>query len=201
MFRDLVLRNRSRRRFHQDPVDMETLRDLVDLARLSASASNRQALKFYLSCDREENAKIFPLIGLAGNPGIDEAPTAYILILGDTEIGQSIGCDHGIAAQSILLGATEKGLGGCMVGMFNRDRLGEALDMPKRYQILLVLVLGKPKDTVVIDPLGDSEATRGWFDSENVRHVPKRSLDEITITHSTIATGEWESKAASERLS
>ena len=182
MLRDLVLRNRSRRRFHQDPVDQKTLRDLVDLARLSASAGNRQALKFYLSCDREENAKIFPLIGLAGNPGIDEAPTAYIIILGDTEIGQSIGCDHGIAAQSILLGATEKGLGGCIVGMCNRNRLSEVLSVPERYEILLVLILGRPKDKVVIDPLGEGEETRGWFDIENVRHVPKRSLDEIIIS-------------------
>ncbi len=99
MLRGLVVKNRSRRRFYQDPVDKETLRDLVDLARLLASAGNRQALKFYLSCDQEKNAKIFPLIGLAGNPGIDETPTAYIVILGDAEISQSFGGDYGIAAQ------------------------------------------------------------------------------------------------------
>ena len=182
MLRDLVLKNRSRRRFYQDPVDKETLWDLVDLARLSASAGNRQALKFSLSCDREENTRVFPLIGLAGNPGINEAPTAYIVILGDTEISQSFGCDHGIAAQSILLGATEKGLGGCMVGMIDRNRLREVLDIPKRYEILLVLILGRPKEKVVIDPLGVGEETRGWWDAENVRHVPKRSLDEIIIS-------------------
>lgn len=98
MLRDLVVNNRSRRRFYQDLVDKETLRDLVDLARLSASAGNRQALKFYLSCDWEEHVKVFPLIGLAGNPGTDEAPTAYIVILGNTEVSQSFGCDYGIAA-------------------------------------------------------------------------------------------------------
>ncbi len=181
MLRELVLKNRSRRRFYQDPVNKETLWDLVDLARLSASAGNQQSLKFCLSYDQEKNAKIFPLIGLAGNPGIEEAPTAYIVILGDTEISQSFGCDHGIAAQTILLGATEKGLGGCMVGMINRNRLRDVLDIPKRYEILLVLILGRPKEKVVIDPLGGGEETRGWWDTENVRHVPKRSLDKIII--------------------
>lgn len=52
--KELFLKNRSYRRFYQDvPVEMETLRELVDLARLSASGANRQPLKFLLSYDPE----------------------------------------------------------------------------------------------------------------------------------------------------
>lgn len=181
MLRDLVLQNRSRRRFHQDPVERETLRELVDLARMSASGGNRQALKYALVCGSQTNGRIFPLIGLAGSPTEEEAPTAYIVILGDTTISASFGCDHGIAAQSILLGATEKGLGGCMVGMVDRKRLQRLLEIPSHYEILLLIVLGRPKDKIVIDPLGADGNTQGSWDDEGVRHVPKRRLDDIII--------------------
>ena len=122
-FRALIERNRSYRRFHQDvPVSSQTLRELVDLARLSASASNRQPLRFYLSNDVQTNAVIFSNLKWAGylidwpGPAEGEKPPAYIVLLNDTEISKTPGCDQGIAAQSILLGATERELGGCIIG-------------------------------------------------------------------------------------
>ena len=123
MIRDLVLRNRSYRRFYQEvDIKLETLRELVELARLSASAGNMQPLKYILSCDTRKNSLIFPHLAWARylkdwpGPCEGERPSAYIIILGDTELSQSFGCDYGIVAQSILLGATEMGLGGCMIG-------------------------------------------------------------------------------------
>ena len=182
MIRDLILKNRSHRRFHQEvAIERETLRELVDLARCSASAGNRQPLKYALSCDPERNALIFSHIGLAGNPPQGERPSAYIIILGDTEISGSFGADYGIAAQSILLGAVDRGLGGCMVGMINRDGLRKALSIPPRYEILLILVLGRPKQKVVIETAGPDGDLQRWDDSEGVHHVPKRSLDDIII--------------------
>ena len=182
MIRDLILKNRSYRRFYQEVImEIDTLRELVDLARLSASAANRQALKYMLSCDPQKNALIFPHIGLAGNPGEGERPSAYIIVLGDTEINRSFGCDHGIAVQSILLGAVDRGLGGCIVGAISRDNLRQSLAIPPRYEILLVVVLGKPKETPVLETVGQDGATRGWWDDEGVRHVPKRPLDDIII--------------------
>jgi len=188
MLRDLILKNRSYRRFHEDvAIELETLRDLVDLARLSASGSNLQPLKYILSCDPERNALIFPHLAWAGylkewrGPSEGERPSAYIIILGDTEIRRSVGCDHGIAAQSILLGATERGLGGCMIGSVQREKLRKALGIPLCYEILLVLALGKPKETVTIDAAGPEGDIRYWRDEEGVHHVPKRSLDQIIL--------------------
>ncbi len=188
MIKDLIQRNRSYRRFHQDvAVELETLRELVDLARLSASAANKQPLKYILSCAPEKNALIFPYLGWAGylkgwpGPSEGERPSAYIIILGDREIKQSFGCDHGIAAQSILLGATEKGLGGCIIGSVQREGLRKALKIPVRYEILLVLALGKPKETVVIEGVGPDGDIRYWRDSDGVHHVPKRRLNDIIV--------------------
>jgi nitroreductase len=186
--RDLVLRNRSYRRFEQEvAVDLETLRTLVDLARLSASAANRQPLKYILSCDPETNARIFPHTRWAGylkdwgGPEESERPAAYVVILGDTEIGKSFDCDHGIAAQSIMLGATERGLGGCMLGALDREGLRRTLDIPERYEILLALALGKPRESVVIEDVGPDGDIKYYRDDAGVHHVPKRSLDELIL--------------------
>jgi nitroreductase len=188
MLRDLVKRNRSYRRFHQEvAVELETLRELVDLARLSASGANRQPLKYVLSADPEQNALIYPRLGWAGylkdwgGPEDGERPAGYILILGDTEVDSSFGIDHGIAAQSILLGATENGLGGCIIATIQREALREALGIDSRYKILLALALGRPKETVVIDPVGPDGDIKYWRDDEGIHHVPKRAREEIIV--------------------
>jgi nitroreductase len=189
MLKELVRKNRSYRKFYQDvPIELETLKELVDLARLSASALNLQPLKYMLSCEPKKNALIFPLLGWAAylkdwaGPAEGERPSAYIIVLGDKEISQAFGCDHGIAAQSILLGATEKGLGGCMIATVKRQELSQALRIAPRYEILLVIALGKPKETVVIDTVEVGGDTKYWRDSQGVHHVPKRKLDDIIIS-------------------
>ncbi len=188
MLRDLIVKNRSYRRFcEQVDIKLHTLKELVDLARLSASAMNAQPLKYILSCDPQRNSLIFPHLAWATflktwpGPAEGERPSAYIIILGDTEISRFWEYDAGIAAQSILLGATEKGLGGCMIANIRKEGLRKALKIPPRYEILLVLALGKPREKVVIETVSADGNTRYCRDSEGVHHVPKRPLDEIII--------------------
>ncbi len=188
MLHEIITRNRSYRRFHEDvAIDTETLRDLVDLGRLSASGANLQSLKYILSCDPEKNALIFPHLAWAGyledwpGPAEGERPAAYIILVGDTTVAKSVHCDHGIAAQSILLGATELGLGGCMMGSIKRDELRAALDIPDHLKIALAIALGKPKEKVVIETIGPAGDIKYWRDENDVHHVPKRALDDIII--------------------
>lgn len=188
MLKDLVVKNRSYRRFYQEvPVELATLKELVDLARLSASAANLQSLKYILSCQPEKNALIFPCLRWAGylkdwrGPAEGERPSAYIIILGDTKISPSFLCDHGVAAQSILLGATERGLGGCILAAVNRTKLAKLLNIPAHFEILLVLALGKPKEKVVLEAVGPGGDIKYWRDKDDVHHVPKRDLDDIII--------------------
>jgi nitroreductase len=188
MIRDLIITNRSCRRFQQDiAVERETLRELVDLARLSASGANMQPLKYILSWEPQKNARVFPHLGWAGylknwsGPEEGERPSAYIIILGDTRISRPFGCDHGIAAQSILLGAVEKGLAGCMIGTVQRQGLRDALDIPSHFEILLVLALGKPAEIVALETVEQAGDIRYWRDADGVHHVPKRALDDIIL--------------------
>ena len=190
MLKDLIRKNRSYRRFEEShAIDTETLRELVDLGRLSGSGANMQPLKYILTNTPEQNAKVFPHLGWAGylvywhSPAEGERPSAYIIILGDTEIkeAQHIGIDPGIAAQSILLGAAEKELGGCMLGSIQKDALRQDLNIPARYEILLVLALGKPAESVVLEDLPADGSIKYYRDEADVHHVPKRALDEIIL--------------------
>jgi nitroreductase len=188
MLRDLVTQNRSCRCFDEaHTIERKTLESLVDLARLSPSAANLQPLKYILSCDPQTNAQIFPHLAWAGylkdwpGPAEGERPAAYIVILGDTRITRNFGCDHGIAAQTILLGATEQGLAGCMIGLVAREKLRADLDIPAPYEILLVIALGRRREQAVIEQTSDPQDIKYWRDNEGVHHVPKRSLDELII--------------------
>lgn len=188
MFRDLVKKNRSYRRYYEnESLSYHTLKELVDLARLTPTGSNMQPLKYILSCDSSKNELIFSHLTWAGylrdwtGPPRGERPSAYIIILHDKNIKHILGCDHGIAAQTILLGATEKGWGGCMIGSVNKKGLQKSLHIPQEYEILLVIALGKPKEKVVIEPLGPEGNIKYWRDKQGVHHVPKRSLEEIIL--------------------
>lgn len=188
MLEELIRKTRSYRRFDEHiAVSIDTLRDLVNLARLSASAANRQPLKYILSSAPVTNSRVFPHLAWAGylkewkGPAVGERPSAYIVILGDTQVSQSFGCDHGIAAQSIMLGATERDLGGCMIGAIDRDGLRQALDIPEHYEILLVLALGQPAESVMLEGTDDEGDIRYYRDAADIHHVPKRPMTELIV--------------------
>lgn len=185
--KDLVTKTRTYRRFDESHrIDYKVLEELIGLARLSASGSNKQPLKFLLYNSKQDCERIFPSTTWAGYlkewPGPDpgERPAAYIVILGDTSISESFGVDHGIAAQSIMLGASEAGLGGCMIGSIKRDELRKEINIPVKYEILLILALGKPVEKVVVDEIKNGDV-KYWRDSDKTHHVPKRNLKELIL--------------------
>jgi nitroreductase len=179
---------RSYRRFKQDPISADTLRELVDLARLSPSGGNQQPLKYILSATPDRNAAIFPFITWAAylphwpGPCEGERPAAYIVMLLDSQIAGSAGCDHGIAAHSIVLGASEKGIGACIIGSLRRKELTEALGIPDLYQVLLIIALGVPGETVILEDVKSDGSVKYYRDADDIHHVPKRTLDEIIVS-------------------
>ena len=187
MLKNLITNSRSYRRFHQSvKISQEQLRQWVDLARNSASARNGQSMKYILSTDESLNAQIFELLSWAGylstwkGPEEGERPSSYIVLLNDTLITGNYFCDDGIAMQSILLGATEAGFGGCIIHSVSRNKLRELLNLSEQYEILYVVALGKPKETVVLDEL-EGDNIKYWRDENQVHHVPKRALNEIIL--------------------
>lgn len=187
ILKELIKKNRSYRRFYQDhEISKNELLELVDLARLSPSAANLQPLKFMLSANKKTNDLIFANTLWAGylkdwdGPVEGERPSAYIIILADTRSVRPSDHDAAIACQSILLGAVEKGYGGCIIGAVKRTEISKLINIPDNYKISLIVALGKPKEEVVIDQVKENDI-KYWRDENQVHHVPKRSLDSLII--------------------
>ena len=186
--RDLLARNRSFRRYDEKcRLERSMLVELVALTRLCASSANRQPLRFMIAHTPAETARVFPHLrwaaALAGwtGPAEGERPAAYIIILGDTRIARSFDFDAGIAAQSMLLAAAARELGGCMVGSIDRKGLRAALRIPPEYEIVLAVALGKPSETVVLEDAKTPDEIVYWRDAAGVHHVPKRPLGELLV--------------------
>lgn len=188
MLYELVLKCRSVRRFYErSKVALSDLEELVDMSRLTASANNLQPLRYILSSDPGVNERIFPCLGWAAyltdwaGPEPGERPTGYIVMLGDTAVSETYTWDQGIAAQTIMLGAVEKGLGGCIIGSINKDKLRQELEIEERYAVLLVLAIGRPKEKILLEVAKDGSNVRYYRDANRVHHVPKRRLEDILL--------------------
>ncbi|PLX95021.1 MAG: nitroreductase [Desulfuromonas sp.] len=191
-FRGLIEKTRNYHYFvESEKITEDVLRELVDYARLAPSTSNLnlQPLRYLISCDEERNEKVFDTLSWQGylrgwgGPIKGVKPTGYIIVLGDKTVCSSYVADQGIAAQSILLGATNKGLGGCIAAKVQRRKLREALDLPTRYEILLVIAIGKPGEEIILEHQEPGADAYGWHDESGNYHLPKRSLDSVILKY------------------
>jgi len=187
MIRELIAKNRSCRRFYQNyKIETAMLRDIIDLARLSPSAANLQRLRFKICNDEKENARIFSCLNWAGylknwdGPEVGERPAAYIIILSTEKDVSKVACDAGIASQSMLLGAVEYELRGCIFGSVRKDDLHKLLQIPQIYSICYVIALGKPKESNKIE-IVEKNKIKYWRDENDIHHVPKRKLEDIIV--------------------
>lgn len=187
MFKELVSSSRSYRRFDQNSlVSMSDLEDLVALARLCPSAGNKQPLRFVLSTNSQDNARIFSCLKWAAyltdwdGPKEGERPSAYIIIVNTAKEWDFAKYDQGIMAQTMMLGAVEKGFGGCIIASIERKKLVLELGL-EDYEISLVLALGKPVEDVCIVDLPEDGAIKYYRDDKQVHYVPKRSVEELIL--------------------
>jgi nitroreductase len=188
MIRDLVLRNRSYRRFNQAKrISPAALRELADLARMTPSGGNLQPLKYLLVTSEEACARLYPQLSWAGylkdwdGPVENERPTAYVIMLGDTALAPNFGIDPGIAAQTLLLGAVELGLGGCIFGTIKRDEIRTLFEISAQFEVLYVIALGEPVEKVVIEDVKVDGDIKYCRDAAQVHHLPKRALADMIV--------------------
>lgn len=184
--KDLLIKNRSYRRFFQEiQIPAGELKELVGLTRWCASGRNAQALKYAIVDSEEMCTKVFPLLAWAGyltdwaGPEEGERPAAYLIQMLDTRIVETCLCDDGIQAQTILLGAVEKGWGGCIIKAFKNEPLREILNLPDYLKVMYVIALGKPKETVMIESMKPGDDFKYWRDGQGGHHVPKRGIEEL----------------------
>lgn len=184
MMENLIRKARSIRRFDEaDPITEETLRKLVDMARLTPCGGNVQPLRYRIVFKKEECDRIFPYLAWAAalkhwpGPAEGERPTGYVVILG----GGSPDTNTGIAAQTIQLAAAEMGYGACMLGSIQRAEIKGALSIPDPYGVNLVIALGKPAETAVIEEVCAGADLNYYRTEDDVHHVPKLQLNDVLI--------------------
>ena len=189
---ELVARTRTVRRFREEaPLAPALLEQLVDLARLGGSARNAQSLCYLVVTEPALRAALFPLLAWAGylpdwpGPAAGERPAAYVVCVLDRERQRGpeseAHFDLGIGTQNLLLGAAEHGVMGCRIGAFPAAKVRTLLQLDARYQPLLVVALGEPAETVVVETVGTDGDIRYWHDTDGVHHVPKRRLADILL--------------------
>ncbi len=187
MLYDLLYKARSYRNF--DPSHKYTaqvMKELINLCRFTPSTSNRQSVKFAFACDDKLCAEVFPLLRWAGYltekpPYYGNVPSAYILLCCDLNIAEKpIEIDVGICAQTLVLGAMEKGIGACMIGSFDKEEMSALFGLSENLYPRLIIALGEPNEKIVI-----TDAVQGdikyYRDKDRTHFVPKRPLDEILI--------------------
>ena len=181
MFKDLVKRARSYRRFDNSHIiSIETMHDIIDTAHWTPSAANRQPICFFISNEKRKNDEIFPCLAWAAyltdwqGPEPHEQPTAYIVLFTDNQFAPHLNFDPGIIAQTIQLAITEKELGACMIASFDKNKLKKALNLPENNVILLVIALGKPMEEVVLEEVERDASIKYYRDTHGVHHVPKK---------------------------
>jgi nitroreductase len=184
-FKDLVIKNRSYRRFENScRIEKEVLYDLIDDATKVASAANLQVLRYVVSNTKKENDEIYRCLNWAGyltdwdGPSPHERPCAYIILTAKDVYKNYSQLDAGIAAQTILLSAVEKGYGGCMIASINKELLSRTIGLEEEDSILLCIALGRPIEEVVLEEI-DSGNVEYWRDDKQIHHVPKRDVQEV----------------------
>ena len=188
--RGIIEETRSFRTFDETrPVEYDTMLQFVDTARLCASAANMQPLKYKICSERDETEKILFHTKWAGFlkdtklPPDNAHPTGFIVMCHDKSVCDitPISCiDVGIAAQTIMMSATERGYGGCMIGSFDKVKIAELLDLPDSLEPVLLLALGTPDETVFISNPKDGDV-KYFRDDAGLHFVPKRPLKDVVI--------------------
>lgn len=191
MISDLVQKNRSYRGYDESfSFSRQDLEEYVSLARLCPSSANIQPLKYRLIWEKAEVERVLKCTHFGGAlpelhlPFDGTHPAAFIVICQDTEINSNLTQflrDVGAVAQTMLLAATEKGLGGLMIGAFDLGALCETLALPEHIRPLLVLALGKPAEHIEIVDLPADGSTRYYRDEAGNHYVPKRRLEDLIL--------------------
>ena len=190
MIRDLVEKSRSYRIFDESyKLSKQDLVALIEITRFSPCGKNGQYLRFIPIYKEEILKEIYPYLSWAAylkdwdGPTEGERPTGIILVVSKegSLTDPILACDIGIASQSIMLGAVEKNLGGCMIRALNRKKIMEILNLSDDYIVHIALAIGKPDQKVTIEDINECDDIKYWMDKDKNHHVPKIILDDLII--------------------
>ena len=140
----------SVRAYKPTDVEEDKLKKVLEAARLSPSASNRQDWKFIVVKNKETRKKLVK--AAFGQSFIAEAP--IIIVACGLEPNAMLACgqpmhtvDVSIAFAYMILQAYELGLGTCWIGAFNEDETKKIIRVPENVRVVAMTPLGYPNQS------------------------------------------------------
>lgn len=180
---ELLYTRRTYRRFEQREVSGEIVQEILEAARLSSSAANRQPLRYVVVQDKELVKKVFACTRWAGylpkelgTPGEGEQPVLYVVVLQDTTVNANSDTDAGLAIGNMTLAAWNHGVGSCIIGSCTREVLAELFGLSEQEKIHTVVAFGYPSHKSEIVDMGKDDSIKYYLDEKKDYLVPKRSL-------------------------
>jgi len=145
--KEIITKRRSIRAYENRPVSEESLKNILEAARLAPSARNNQSWKFVVV--REEKRRQ-ELARAADREFVAEAPVVIAAVATEPEYIMacevpSYAVDLSIAVTHMILAAVDEGLGTCWLGAFSQQRVKEILKIPGKYRVVALLTLGFPR--------------------------------------------------------
>ena len=159
---DCIKTRRSIRNYKEDQIPQDIINEVVDIARFAPSWKNTQTARYYVVQNPELKQKIAEscVMGFTYNTGtLTKAPALVVLAYVEKRSGYERDgsyttskesawemFDAGIAAQTFCLAANEKGLGTCIMGIFDDAAVAEAINLPDGQKVGALIAIGYPTE-------------------------------------------------------
>jgi nitroreductase len=183
---ELYVGCRTYRRFTQEPVGEEIIREALENARIGSSGKNAQPLRYVAVTSPEAVRDMQPLVKWAaalppeiGTPREGEQPTAFILVIKKADAISFSDVDVGIAANIIATTAWAHGVGSCLMGAINGPKIKERFDIPDEDTLRLAIALGYPAHNSTIVDMPEDGSFHYFVDEKRDYYVPKRAFDDV----------------------
>lgn len=138
--REAIENRRSIRKYVRKEIPEETLNDLLDAARLAPSGMNKQPWEIVVITDQKKKEELVPV---CNNQRFIADCSAFLIGIDDPK-EKWMKVDLAIALDHLSLAATEKGLGTCWIGAFDRDKLADFIGLPPDKMVTVCMTLGYP---------------------------------------------------------
>lgn len=183
---ELLATRRTYRRFEQKEISQEIIDEILTAARLASSAANKQPLSYIVVKDADKVAEVFAQTRWAGylapeigQPQQGEEPVLFIAVVQNLNINRDCDTDAGLAISNMTLAAWNHGVGSCIIGACNKEKLSEMFGLSEDQKLHTVVAFGYPThESSIVDVKEDGDI-KYFVDEKKDYFVPKRKLEDV----------------------
>ncbi len=183
---ELLKTRRTYRRFEQREVSQEIIDDILLAARYASSAANRQPLSYIVVKAADKVADVFEQTRWAGylppeqgQPKEKERPMLFIAVVQNLNINRDCDTDAGLAISNMTLAAWKHGVGSCIIGACNREKLSELFGLTQEQKLHTVVAFGYPSHESMLVDVEEAGDIKYYMDEKRDYMVPKRKLKDV----------------------